>query len=184
MQDPDVAGRWDEEYRSGRYVREAPVAFVADIARAARRHRPAHDLRLYIGCGNGRNYIPLVEAGLDLVGLDVSAAAISQLAKLRPERASRLIHGDLGSLPTGSQFGTVVAIQVLQHGGEAEAHWQVRPEGGTASSTSSRAESLSVSRATSSRLCLCAATATHRQPPARGHWDQWEGIWRAPAQLS
>ena len=42
---------------------------------------------LYIGCGNGRNYLPLVDAGLNLLGLDVSAEAIKRLSERRPATA-------------------------------------------------------------------------------------------------
>jgi hypothetical protein len=60
---------WDAEYASGRYLGEPPVAFVEDVVRvslAASRTRG-----LYIGCGNGRNFVPLLDAGMDLIGLDV-----------------------------------------------------------------------------------------------------------------
>jgi hypothetical protein len=48
---------------------------VDDIITAARDAGISRGL--YIGCGNGRNYIPLSEAGLDLTGLDISVTAIS-----------------------------------------------------------------------------------------------------------
>ena len=50
--------------------------------------RPRHHRRgrqrglrhgLYVGCGNGRNLLPLLDAGLDLTGLDISRQAIAQL---------------------------------------------------------------------------------------------------------
>lgn len=122
----DVDSRWDAEYRAGRYAGEGPVAFVQDIIEAARLYRPPTDLGLYIGCGNGRNYVPLVGAGLDLVGLDVSGAAIEQLSRRMPERRSRLVHGDLSALTRGSTFGLVIGIQVFQHGTESEAQAHVR----------------------------------------------------------
>lgn len=81
---------------------------------------------LYIGCGNGRNFVPLVDAGLDLVGIDISRAAIDQLSARLPGRTSRLIHGSLSALPQGSTFGLVIGIQVFQHGTESEAHAHVR----------------------------------------------------------
>jgi SAM-dependent methyltransferase len=102
------------------------VQFADDIATAVHLHRPSDDLGLYIGCGNGRNYIPLVNAGLDLVGVDVSGAAIRQLAKRRPDKAPRLIHGDITALPEGARFGTVIGIQVFQHGLESDAHAHIR----------------------------------------------------------
>jgi SAM-dependent methyltransferase len=49
---------------------------------------------LYIGCGNGRNLVPMSDAGLDLIGLDISAQAITQLHRRKPG-AARLIVGDL-----------------------------------------------------------------------------------------
>ena len=55
---------WDAEYAAGRYSGEPPVGFVEDIVAAAK--DAGADQGLYIGCGNGRNYIPLTEAGLDL----------------------------------------------------------------------------------------------------------------------
>ncbi len=76
--EPSPAACWDAEYRAGRYSNEPPVAFAQDVVAAARQAGVARGL--YVGCGNGRNYLPLVEAGLDLTGLDISAAAISQLA--------------------------------------------------------------------------------------------------------
>ena len=34
---------------------------------------------LYVGCGNGRNFLPLVDSGLELHGLDVSGESLRQL---------------------------------------------------------------------------------------------------------
>jgi trans-aconitate methyltransferase len=51
-----------------------------------------------VGCGNGRNYARLVERGLDLIGLDVSVAAIQQLADRLPDRRTRLIVGEIAAL--------------------------------------------------------------------------------------
>jgi SAM-dependent methyltransferase len=120
MVDEVAARAWDAEYASGRYAGEPPVGFVTDIIAAA--NRAAIGRGLYVGCGNGRNYIPLTDAGLDLIGLDISATAIAQLAERLPERRDRLIAGDLSALPAGDRFPLVVAIQVLQHGTRAQAH--------------------------------------------------------------
>jgi SAM-dependent methyltransferase len=126
MRATTVESRWDDEYRGGRYDGESPVAFVRDIVDAARIHRPPTDVGLYIGCGNGRNYVPLVEAGLDLVGIDISRSAVEQLSARQPNRTSRLIHGGVSALPPGSTFGIVIGIQVFQHGTESEAQAHVR----------------------------------------------------------
>lgn len=115
---------WDAEYRKGRYTGEPPVAFVDDIVEAA--HRLDLTVGLYIGCGNGRNYVPLVEAGLELIGLDTSDEAIAQLAERVPDRREHLICGDVSSLPPDSTFEIVIGIQVFQFGTRAEAHEHIR----------------------------------------------------------
>jgi SAM-dependent methyltransferase len=121
----DAEGSWDAEYRAGRYAGERPVAFVQDILRCANAVGLPPARGLYIGCGNGRNYLPLVAGGLDLVGLDVSRVALEQLAARAPERAGDLVHGDLDALPADATFSIVIGIQVFQHGREHEAHAHV-----------------------------------------------------------
>ena len=124
--DPDsrVAAAWDAEYRSGRYASEPAVALVEEILREARSRGISSGLDL--GCGNGRNYGPLVDGGLDLLGLDVSSEAIRQLAARRPDRADRLRVGDLSALPVDARFPLVVGIQVFQHGVRAACHHHLR----------------------------------------------------------
>jgi hypothetical protein len=51
---------WDAEYRAGRYRGEPPAAFTGDILAAARASGLTRGL--YIGCSNGRNYLPLAGA--------------------------------------------------------------------------------------------------------------------------
>lgn len=66
----------------------------------------------------------MTAGGLDLIGLDVSAVAIAQLAARAPKSA-RLVHGDLASLPDDDRYGLVVGIQVFQHGDREQAHRHV-----------------------------------------------------------
>jgi 2-polyprenyl-3-methyl-5-hydroxy-6-metoxy-1,4-benzoquinol methylase len=117
--------RWAEEYRRGRYVGEPPVAFVEVIintlnARPAIQTRPG----LYVGCGNGRNYLPLVDAGLNLYGLDIAPEALRSVAARRPAISDRLISGDFARFESDIAFAYVVALQVFQHGSahDAEVH--------------------------------------------------------------
>jgi len=119
-----AAVTWDAEYTAGRYSAEPPVLFTRDILAAARRTGLTRGL--YIGCGNGRNYLPLVASGLDLTGLDISAAAIAQLGDRTPDRRDRLVHGDLGALPASAVYPVVIGIQVFQHGDRAAAHAHIR----------------------------------------------------------
>jgi len=115
----EAAASWDAEYASGRYRHEPPVSFTRDIISAAR----SANLRrgLYIGCGNGRNLVPLSGAGLDLTGLDISSRAIAQLRERTPGAAG-LIVGGIDALRPSAEFDLVIGIQVFQHGNRAQAH--------------------------------------------------------------
>jgi hypothetical protein len=121
-----AAQAWHVEYHAGRYWEEPPLPFVADVLAAARDHDLIGEIGVYIGCGNGRNYLPLVAGGLDLIGLDISATAIDQLEARAPGRRERLIHGDLSALPDGATYALLVGIQVFQHGDRATAHEHIR----------------------------------------------------------
>jgi SAM-dependent methyltransferase len=118
-----TASRWDDEYRAQRYVDEPPLPFVAtilDTLRAA--PRTWRGQGLYVGCGNGRNYLPLVDAGLDLMGLDVSPEALKGLAARRPTLPpERLVCEDFRVFPAAARrFEYVIALQVFQHGDDAD----------------------------------------------------------------
>ena len=118
-----LAARWDAEYRNQRYVAEPPLPFVDRILHTLRADAAAaRGVGLYVGCGNGRNFVPLVDASLDLFGLDVSGEAIEQLARRCPTLPRhRLLHGELRTFRTPiSHFDYIIAIQVLQHGGESD----------------------------------------------------------------
>jgi predicted TPR repeat methyltransferase len=116
----EAASFWDAEFGKGRYVDSKPIGFTTEIVDAARAAGIDHGL--YVGCGNGRNYRALVDGGLDLIGLDVSGVAIRQLTERMPERAGRLVTGDLSALPAGETYPLVVAIQVLHHGDREQSH--------------------------------------------------------------
>jgi len=114
-----TALRWDQEYRSGRYVDAPPLAFVEDIVTMLRDEPGVRGgVGLYIGCGNGRNYLPLVDAGLRIYGLDLSLEALRQLAARRS--ALPLICGDFRGFAASGGLSYVVAIQVFQHGTAAD----------------------------------------------------------------
>lgn len=124
--DRRVAEAWDSEYEAGRYRSEPPVPFIDDIVAAAKNAGLIGTPGLYIGCGNGRNYLPLVRAGLDLVGLDVSRKALEQLAQRAPDLQERLVDGDLANLACETPYAIVIGIQVFQHGDRASTHSHIR----------------------------------------------------------
>jgi SAM-dependent methyltransferase len=115
---------YDAQYASGGYLDEPPLGFVDDIVRASR--AVSRTRGLYIGCGNGRNFMPLLEAGMDLVGLDISLTALHQLRTRLAPRRGLLICGEVRSLDPSALFDVIVAIQVFQHGSRAETHRHVR----------------------------------------------------------
>jgi trans-aconitate methyltransferase len=123
-----VEKRWNAEYGRGRYSGEAPVEMITRILAAARARNI--DRGLYIGCGNGRNYLPLRRAGLDLTGIDISAEAIAQLRQLLPDLpAGCLQRGTVQDLAPGISFPLVIGIQVFQHGTGAAAAAHIRAAG-------------------------------------------------------
>jgi SAM-dependent methyltransferase len=113
-----VGASWDAEYRRGRYAGEPPIAFVETILTMLRAETPLWEGRgLYIGCGNGRNYLPLVDAGATLEGIDLSMEALTQLLQRRPDVARWLRSGDFrGPHLMRRRFDYLIAIQVFQHG--------------------------------------------------------------------
>ena len=120
MRRSSVSARWDAEYRRGRYAEDPPLPFTEEIAAALRDGSLDACAGLYVGCGNGRNYLPLVKSGLRLFGLDLSAEALRRLAARAPEESGRLICADFREFASRRRFGYVVAIQVFQHGVAAD----------------------------------------------------------------
>lgn len=114
---------WDAEYRSGRYVGDGPVPMVQRAVRTLSERGLSGARGVYLGCGNGRNYVPLREAGLALDGVDVSPVAIAALLARAPRlrEGASLTCGDLMGLEPAAPYAYVVAIQSLMHGTMAEA---------------------------------------------------------------
>jgi hypothetical protein len=122
VSDAATARSWDAEYRRGRYAADPPLAFVGAILDVLAERRAAREgAGLYVGCGNGRNLVPLADAGLTLWGLDLSAEALRQLAERRPALGPRLLLGDFRRFAPPAAFAYLVAIQVFQHGTAADA---------------------------------------------------------------
>ncbi len=122
--EPRTADVWDKEYAAGRYSGEKPVPFIADILSTAQDHGTTRGL--YLGCGNGRNFVPMITAGLELTGVDLSSVAIRQLSERLPAYAGRLYVGDISVLPRGSSYPLIIGIQVFQHGDRATCHQNIR----------------------------------------------------------
>lgn len=120
IDESQVSARWDELYRSGRYAEDPPIPFVKRILSTLQACSLMSASGLYVGCGNGRNYLPLVNSGLNLYGVDISEVALRQLAEKEPAVAGLLIHSDFRKFQSPHQFDYIIAIQVFQHGFSAD----------------------------------------------------------------
>ncbi len=116
QKDSIVSQRWDEEYERGRYENEPPTKFVGTIMQTLDSLEKSNGSGLYVGCGNGRNYVPLIAHGLDIFGIDISAAAIDRLKQRATESANRLECVGFLDFNSALLFDYIIAIQVFQHG--------------------------------------------------------------------
>ena len=108
---------WDSEYRKGRYRTDPPLKFTIDIIRELKNNPSLMNGQgLYVGCGNGRNYMPLAESGLKMIGLDVSSVALEMLSKRLPQCKDNLVCSDFLNYKPDIRFQYLIAIQVFQHG--------------------------------------------------------------------
>lgn len=116
---------WNAEYaEQGRYVGEDPIAFVDEIVEHVRQaeHQTNRPLTgLYPGCGNGRNYIPMLRAGLDLHGVDFSEAGIAQLQARDPVAEDKTWVGRFEDIQAARVYDYLTSIQVFQHGDHKKA---------------------------------------------------------------
>ena len=85
---------------------------VEDVAFYRSLLRPGEDSVLELGCGTGRVLLPLVEAGVDVVGLDINAESLRLAeAKLRDRRwpgAWQLVAADMRDYELPRRFSTVI----------------------------------------------------------------------------
>ncbi len=115
-----VSQRWDAQYSDGRYSDMPNVAFADQIIRVLDGEADvAGGDGLYVGCGNGRNFVPLADAGLGIRGIDVSPVAIRQLSERRPDLAGRVSCADFARYPE-RPLDYIVSIQAFQHGTGAQ----------------------------------------------------------------
>ena len=115
----DVAGMaraWDAEYASGRYEDEPPISFTHTILSALRERGLSGARGLYVGCGNGRNYIPLAAVCPGLRGIDVSGTGLRQLVARAPEHAGRVSREDFLATNPDAPLDYIISMQAFQHG--------------------------------------------------------------------
>jgi 2-polyprenyl-3-methyl-5-hydroxy-6-metoxy-1,4-benzoquinol methylase len=107
--------QWDKEYAEGRYNGEPPLRFTQQIIEDVKTNHK-DGLGLYVGCGNGRNYIPMLDNGLRVHGADISQNGLNEIIEKRPWAERRLATYDFKNSNAARIFDYIAAIQVFQHG--------------------------------------------------------------------
>ena len=88
---------------------DATVAAVVELVRAAGGGRV-----LELGVGTGRLALPMAAAGLDVTGIDVSAAMLDRLRAKPGAEAVTVVHGDMATeLPDGPFAVVLVAFNTF-----------------------------------------------------------------------
>lgn len=116
MREPTAIEAWDKEYLKGKYQGDEAIPFAEEILDTLSYEGLLRGAGLYVGCGNGRNYIPLVSQGLQLTGLDISGQALEQLSKRNPLARPHLVQGDFLDFESSDPLDYLISIQVFQHG--------------------------------------------------------------------
>lgn len=112
MNSSDIGDRWDWEYTIRNITGRAPLPIVSKVIEIA---QPGQRL-LYVGIGDGRNFLPLIDAGLDAVGCELSKVSIDRILAERPDIASRVFLGHAEEVFEGdAPFDGIVASRVLVH---------------------------------------------------------------------
>lgn len=112
-----VIRNWDRAYSQGKYYQEVAIPFVDDIKNALTANKLTHETGFYPGCGNGRNLIPLIEAGLKIEANDISPEAIRQLQSKVPH--VRATVGDFMETNPEQPYGYILSLQLFQHTDQA-----------------------------------------------------------------
>jgi len=118
-----MKNQWDEIYNKKTHVNhglDKPYKYLAKIISIFMRQKCVRILDL--GCGSGRNLVPLVKAGFNVYGLDSSDSGISiARAELKKSllKANLLIADAFSTLPFKDNFfDAVISTRVLQHSKE------------------------------------------------------------------
>lgn len=110
---------WDNAYKTGKYKEAQALAFTETIVEFIQKKLPKKSKGLYVGCGNGRNFVPLVRRGLDLDGVDISGVGINEIRNRLPGYSGSLNVGDFRDIQ-GQTWDYLISLQVFQHGSSNE----------------------------------------------------------------
>ena len=97
-----------------------PTPFINRIRRNVQHRFKGNSKGLYAGCGNGRNYTPLSQSGLDIIGLDISSEGLNEIARKNPKYAHQLICADFGKFEVNCLFDYIISIQLFHMATESK----------------------------------------------------------------
>ncbi len=113
MRENVAAGQWNTTCEEVESEIAPPVTFVESILFHLSKHANARGL--HIGCDDGRNFFPLLDAGIDISGVDVSDSAVQQLRQSRPDLADKISCINVLEI-SSEQYDFLVSIEAFQHG--------------------------------------------------------------------
>jgi SAM-dependent methyltransferase len=108
---------WDEIFRSGGFPLEEPHQSLAWLCALfkGRRFRRICDL----GCGTGRNLVPIARNGFEAHGIDFSAEGLRRSYRRAKDAGIdiELVRGDMKKIPYASaSFDALICIYAIYHG--------------------------------------------------------------------
>jgi len=111
--DPLAGSKWSEPGTVAGFARSAPNAVLMNFAEQELQRFP-RGRALDLGCGAGRNAVPLAQMGWNVVGTDLSwpmlAAAANRTREDRTDRRLHLVLAPMESIPVRSRsFELVIA---------------------------------------------------------------------------
>jgi SAM-dependent methyltransferase len=105
-------------YRDGRHYDELSSFLVADIPFYVEEARQASGPVLELACGTGRLTIPIAQAGVEIVGLDLSSAMLDHARKKAKDAGLEIpfILADCREFDLGRKFALIfMAFNSMQH---------------------------------------------------------------------
>jgi SAM-dependent methyltransferase len=112
---------WDKIYKKGGlteyYDMEKQHPDLSSVIEFMKKSRVRSVLD--VGCGKGNNLIPLITAGFDATGVDISQTALANLRKAVKERGltTNISQAHFKDIPyLADSFDAVISVQTLTHG--------------------------------------------------------------------
>jgi SAM-dependent methyltransferase len=105
----------DEYEKLARFYDLEHADLTADLVFFLHFARQADGPVLEVGCGTGRLLLPLIEAGIDVTGVDVSPAMLA-LARRKLDDRAALLEGDMRTIALDRRYALIiVSINTFMH---------------------------------------------------------------------